>query len=197
MIYELPNLNLWFNSLGCGIGYGYLHRIPLRASQQHSQPSEKVPLLSDKPEEVIATTHEQKSNTDLNPLNLGAAPTIPTLPATAGQPSTLQVAPFTPHKIQNVELIRFAGNIWSTTFISKRRFYSIIRFQYYIRSSSAANFYWCHNAPSRSTHNTWDAKPPTTYNTHFTPRNAAYYGQLLCTSDGTTRSDFSSTVIAD
>lgn len=78
-------------SLGCGIGYGYLHRIPLRTGQQPSRASEKVPLLNDKPEEPIATTHEQKTIPDPSPLTLGAGPTIPTVPPTAGQPSTLQV----------------------------------------------------------------------------------------------------------
>lgn len=77
-------------SLGCGIGYGYLHRIPLRTGQQPSRASEKVPLLNDKPEEPIATTHEQKTIPDPSPLTLGAGPTIPTVPPTAGQPSTLQ-----------------------------------------------------------------------------------------------------------
>lgn len=76
-------------SLGCGIGYGYLHRIPLRVGGPGRAPtgvstgSEKTPLLEAFHEEV-------SSGANANPLELGASPTVPTLPASSST-STLQV----------------------------------------------------------------------------------------------------------
>lgn len=75
-------------SLGCGIGYGYLHRIPLRVGGPGRAPtgvstgSEKTPLLEAFHEEVT-------SSANANPLELGASPTVPTLPASSST-STLQ-----------------------------------------------------------------------------------------------------------
>lgn len=85
-------------SLGCGIGYGYLHRIPLRLGVGRTAPvgastmAEKTPLLmaaSDIADEVNNTTEMTKAVA--NPLELGASPTVPTLPTQPAQPSTLQV----------------------------------------------------------------------------------------------------------
>lgn len=74
----------YHRSLGCGIGYGYLHRIPLRTGNEvHT--TEKVPLLTEqKSEEKPAIPVSEP-----NPLELGAAPTIPTLPTSSA--TTLQV----------------------------------------------------------------------------------------------------------
>jgi hypothetical protein len=35
--------HLAFHSLGCGIGYGYLHRIPTQPSSQHKKPPGATP----------------------------------------------------------------------------------------------------------------------------------------------------------
>jgi len=72
-------------SLGCGIGYGYLHRIPLRIPIPGAAGTfevEKTPLLE-------AVGVQQPETVAANPLELGAAPTISTLPPPTN-PSTLQ-----------------------------------------------------------------------------------------------------------
>ena len=74
---------LIYNSLGCGIGYGYLHRIPLRTGNEPRN-TEKTPLLSEQASEENASAQSNP-----NPLELGAIPTIPTLPTSSA--TTLQV----------------------------------------------------------------------------------------------------------
>jgi len=73
-------------SLGCGIGYGYLHRIPLRAVLPGSVPVSATAGVEKLPP---PETDSSALATPANPLELGAAPTIPTLPPTSNQ-STLQ-----------------------------------------------------------------------------------------------------------
>jgi len=73
-------------SLGCGIGYGYLHRIPLRAvSPEPTSTSATVGVEKTLPPAASGSIPAAPAN----PLELGAAPTIPTLPPTSA-PSTLQ-----------------------------------------------------------------------------------------------------------
>lgn len=49
-----------FFSLGCGIGYGYLHRIPTRPVQPNAQNKNVLqPVLTGSSEEVAATEHTE------------------------------------------------------------------------------------------------------------------------------------------
>lgn len=49
-----------FFSLGCGIGYGYLHRIPTRPVQPNAQNKNVLqPVLTGSSEEVVATEHTE------------------------------------------------------------------------------------------------------------------------------------------
>ncbi|XP_046632864.1 Golgi reassembly-stacking protein 2-like [Daphnia pulicaria] len=84
-------------SLGCGIGYGYLHRIPLRTGNADPRTAEKTPLLSEQASEENATVQSNP-----NPLELGAIPTIPTLPTSSA--TTLQ-AIFGPPSTTNEDFI--------------------------------------------------------------------------------------------
>ena len=84
------------SSLGCGIGYGYLHRIPLRmglkASSVSGSTEEKSPLLAENGNECLSEDDVVKSLTEAvssTSLDCGV-PTIPTLP-TSSSSSTLQV----------------------------------------------------------------------------------------------------------
>lgn len=52
-------------SLGCGIGYGYLHRIPTRPVQPNAQNKNVLqPVLTGSSEEVVATEHTEVLSTD-------------------------------------------------------------------------------------------------------------------------------------
>ncbi|XP_004546822.1 Golgi reassembly-stacking protein 1 isoform X2 [Maylandia zebra] len=52
-------------SLGCGIGYGYLHRIPTRPVQPNAQNKNVLqPVLTGSSEEVAATEHTEVPSTD-------------------------------------------------------------------------------------------------------------------------------------
>jgi len=73
-------------SLGCGIGYGYLHRIPLRVASPGSTPVSATDGVEKTP---LSEARGSVLSAPANPLELGAAPTIPTLPPTS-TPSTLQ-----------------------------------------------------------------------------------------------------------
>ncbi|KAK4037035.1 Golgi reassembly-stacking protein 2 [Daphnia magna] len=83
-------------SLGCGIGYGYLHRIPLRSSSD-IRTTEKIPLLSEQTSEEGVGVPSNP-----NPLELGAIPTIPTLPTSSA--TTLQ-AIFGPPPTTNEDFV--------------------------------------------------------------------------------------------
>jgi hypothetical protein len=64
-----------------------LHRIPLRTGNADPRTAEKTPLLSEQASEENATVQSNP-----NPLELGAIPTIPTLPTSSA--TTLQVSSF-------------------------------------------------------------------------------------------------------
>ncbi|KAL4001107.1 adhesion G protein-coupled receptor A3 [Sarotherodon galilaeus] len=52
-------------SLGCGIGYGYLHRIPTRPVQPNAQNKNVLqPVLTGISEEIVATEHTEVPSTD-------------------------------------------------------------------------------------------------------------------------------------
>ena len=85
------------HSLGCGIGYGYLHRIPLRMGLKGPAMSgsseEKSPLLAEQGNECLTEDDAIKNLADSvssTSLDCGV-PTIPTLPTTSSTSSTLQV----------------------------------------------------------------------------------------------------------
>jgi len=86
-------------SLGCGIGYGYLHRIPMQLVQEN--PTQSVPTsipnhagdgfsdvaLSSSATNVTAGLANMSigNSSPANPLTVGGVPTIPVIPSTTGQ----------------------------------------------------------------------------------------------------------------
>jgi len=99
-------------SLGCGIGYGYLHRIPTRSAQKESRghilpPQTKVPSTKDGFASVVLTAPANSIadlTSNLNALNVGAkiptstnaawAGSVPTnaLPAVNAKPVTTPIS---------------------------------------------------------------------------------------------------------
>jgi hypothetical protein len=101
----------FFYSLGCGIGYGYLHRIPVRSHSVGKKPGslvEKLPQVSEQDKEKQGyepTVHELSAN-------------VSTISPPASTPNTLRVRQFTKLKfVDKHEILKpnVSGYFWSTS----------------------------------------------------------------------------------
>ena len=88
-------------SLGCGIGYGYLHRIPM---DQLGLPPEQAPLISQKIEQPSQQSRESPANIGAIPttsvpivpppmMSMPHAPTMPPLPPVSIDRSSASIPP--------------------------------------------------------------------------------------------------------
>lgn len=155
------NNQIFVYSLGCGIGYGYLHRIPLRMSSESRTITEKSPLLT--AEQVPEESSAIPAST-ANPLELGAAPTIPTLPTSSA--TTLQVYRFLIILSMVCFKIKLCIGHLRSTFYQQRRF-----------SRSSSNFNGSGRTASANFHRSYNACPGSSqYTRHaqFTPIDDAY-----------------------